>query len=91
MLTGKPKATFRGITHSVKHLAFSGDGKSLAAGGSYRDSVVTVWDVATSQEIASYMRSYDAILSIAFSPDCKTLAVGYEKKSIRLWDVPARK
>ena len=91
--TGKPTATFRGFgSYDVWYLTYSRDGKTLAAGWNYRkDSVATLWDIATNREIASYKTNDDRIRSMAFSPDGKTLAIGYEEKTIRLWDVPSRK
>jgi WD40 repeat protein len=86
--TGKPTTTFRGLSEIAGHLAFSCDGKTLAAGF---DSESTLWDIATGREIASFKTTDDGIHSMALSPDGKTLAIGYDKKTIRLWDVPAKK
>jgi WD40 repeat protein len=53
-------------------LAFSPDGRTLAAGGS--DSVVRTWDVKTGKGLHTFARHASPIHAIAFSPDGKTLA-----------------
>ncbi len=83
---------------------FSPDGKLLAAssgpkasaraaitGGLTARSVVTLWDVATRRELAALEGHTQAIPSIAFSPDGKTLATGSLDATLRLWDVASYK
>jgi WD40 repeat protein len=62
---------------------FSPDGRLLA---STNNSMVTVWDVASGQEVRNI---YDSALvrGIAFSPDSRLLASGSEDHTIKLWDV----
>ena len=64
----------------VKSVAFSPDGKTLAAG--YGDGVgggVVLWDVAARKRLADEPLPVKegAFTSVAFSPDGKTLAAGY--------------
>ena len=105
--SGKHVATFStgDFTGSTSSLAFSSDGKLLAA---YGDGRVKLWDVASRKHVAeidahesgSWVARYSAWGSeVAFSPDGKLLATGGTKWTIReaegdaevkLWDVASR-
>jgi serine/threonine protein kinase/WD40 repeat protein len=82
-------------------VAFSPDGKSLAACG-WRQTHASIWDLATGQEImnlkkpANFTSSWST--SIAFSPDGRSLAisggVAPSAKGIAdvvVWDLPTQK
>lgn len=85
--TGKPlEQVFVGLTGSVESLAFSPDGKYLAAAG--WDRTILVWDSATGRLAGPPLGGHtDTILSIAFSPNGKTIASASADKTIRLWDL----
>lgn len=72
----------------VRAVAFSPDGKLLAAGNRYH--TVRVWDVATKKEVVTLAGHMSDVWSIAFSPDGKTLAAAdtdWKKPSkVKLWD-----
>ena len=75
------------IAHTI---AFSPDAKAIAS-ASGTDAVVQLWDANTGVEISRYPRHNGWVLSIAFSPDDKTLASAGTDGSLRLWDVATGK
>jgi WD40 repeat protein len=77
----------REIAHT---LAFSPDGKAIAS-ASGTDAVVQLWDATSGREASPYPRHRGRVLSIAFSPDDRTLASAGTDGSLRLWDVATGK
>jgi len=79
----------------VSSLAFSLDGKTLAAGVSDRPGrdhepgLIVLWDAATGQRRLALTGHTNAVLSVAFSPDGKLLASGGLDRTVRLWDMTA--
>ena len=75
--------TLRGYAGSVLSIAFSPDGKYMAAGTS--EKAIVVWDTAK-WLIVSTMNDNDGDVSaLAFSSDGKLLASGHDDK-VYLWD-----
>ncbi|RKU06972.1 hypothetical protein C6501_18080 [Candidatus Poribacteria bacterium] len=86
--TGKQKTTLMG-EGSFNQLMFSPNGQILAT---INISGIKLWDINTKNfqdpELRCTITGYTPrVHSIAFSPDGKTLASGYERENIRLWDV----
>ena len=78
-----------GRAGTVNSVAFSPDGKILAAGSA--DGTVRLWDVTTRQQIGGPLKGNDGVVySVAFSPDGKILATGSIGGAVRLWDVTTR-
>jgi RNA polymerase sigma factor (sigma-70 family) len=70
-------------------LAFSPDGKTLAAGSgdlTAGDSDIRLWAVETGEELRRFRGHKGAVRTFAFAPDGKTLATGGADKTLRLWD-----
>ena len=87
--TGKLLATLTGAIEDVRAVAFSRDGRLLAAAGGLpgRKGEVKIFDVATRQERRVITGHRDCIYAVALSPDSKTVATSSYDKLIKLWDV----
>ncbi|HZZ80655.1 MAG TPA: DUF6807 family protein, partial [Gemmataceae bacterium] len=70
-MSAKP-VFLEGGAGEVRCVAFSPDGKQLAAGNRY--GTVRIWDVASRKEVKTITGHMGEVWSIAFSPDGKTLA-----------------
>ncbi len=91
--TGQVRMMLEG--DSFQSVAFSPDGKTLAALNGEGD--VQLWDLATNKVRATLQGhtkedietsgAAAGIMSIAFSPDGKTLAVAARDMTIKIWDV----
>jgi len=92
--TGKGIRTFKWRTAGVNSLAFSPDGKHLAATDYNLKSEFKLWEVATGQEVRTFKGHTLPVVSVVFSPDGKLLAssstkkadTGLTKGEVRLWD-----
>ncbi|HMF14910.1 MAG TPA: hypothetical protein VKE94_21490, partial [Gemmataceae bacterium] len=67
-INGRVRQTFQGHVGPVRCAALSSDGKNVLTGGS--DATVRLWDSATGKEITRLGEHADAIVAVAFTPDC---------------------
>ncbi len=74
-----------GQSNPIWMVAFTSDGRILAAAGSEND--VKLWDAAGTGDPGTFSGHTSKVTSIAISPDGKTLAAGAEDNTIKLWDL----
>ncbi|MEE2055867.1 WD40 repeat domain-containing protein, partial [Nocardiopsis tropica] len=74
-----------GLSISPRSSAFSPDGALLATGTN--DNMVLLWEVDTTELVATLTGHTNPVTAVAFSPDGSTLASGGDEESARLWDV----
>jgi WD40 repeat protein/transcriptional regulator with XRE-family HTH domain len=90
----RPIATLTGAAGYVESVAFSPDGRTLAAGSA--DKTVRLWDVTDPRHPAPLGRPLTGpaalVTSVTFSPDGTMLAAGSQDDKAWLWNVsnPAR-
>ena len=86
--TGKPLGTLTGLGVDLTRIAFSPDGKTLAA--SSNDNAVWLWELQTQQQIDPPIPGHErGLTGVVFSPDGRTLAMGGDH-TVQLWDVTSR-
>jgi WD40 repeat protein/tRNA A-37 threonylcarbamoyl transferase component Bud32 len=76
------------LTHTddAMTLAWSPDGKKMAVG--YRDSSITIWDVATTKPLRIFQGHSDPVYCVAWSPDGTRLASSADNKAfLQVWSV----
>jgi WD40 repeat protein len=75
------------IARGVHAVAFTPDGKALAAGGEY-DNNIRLWDLATGKPLREFVGHTGPVAAVEVTPDGKTLAsAGQWEPALRVWDV----
>ncbi|MGW4643360.1 caspase, EACC1-associated type [Sphaerisporangium sp. NPDC004334] len=78
------------LTQGVQSLAYSPDGRTLAAGSF--EGIVRLWDTRRNSLVDDRLSQPGSVPAIAFSPDGRTLATGGGGDTlIRLYDLATRK
>src|SRR5262249_36210609 len=68
-------------------VAFSPDGRFLAAAGGADTTEVKVWDVTNGREVFTLRGHTDTVLRIAFSPDGGRLASTGKDNKVKIWNL----
>lgn len=86
---GRIERTLHAMGGKVLSLAFSRDGRWLAAGN--QDSTLRVWDLSNQLGERTFFGRTREVRSVAFSPDARYLAAGGNAGMVTIWDVEAGK
>ena len=83
--TGREVDLLTEHTASVRSVAFSPDGSTLASGN--RDNTIRLWDMQTRTLRKTLTGHTGTVLNVVFSADGKTLASASADSTIRLWNM----
>lgn len=102
VVSGELKRTLQDNSGKVNFVAFSPDGHTLASAFCFADSAGTassanssgtssgtieLWDLTSGQMVRTVQEHAPCAVSLAFSPDGRTLAAGNADDTIKLWDI----
>jgi WD40 repeat protein len=82
--TGEEVKRLSGTKGYVKALAYSRDGRLLAAGDS--DGAIRCWETDSWKEVGTIGAHSKAVLSLAYSPEGSFLVSGSEEPRVRYWE-----
>jgi WD40 repeat protein len=89
--SGKLLQTFKGNPHHIKNIAFSPDGKLLAAGDD--DRKVKLWEIPSGKLLHTLNTGKYITDKVSFSPNGKYLAsaLSVSDKFLKIWEIPSGK
>jgi WD40 repeat protein len=73
-----------GAGSEIYGLAFAPDGARLAA--AHNDSTVSVWDVASGEQVHDFFVRDASAMGLTYSPDGRCLATAQADGAVYLWD-----
>src|SRR5262249_20939675 len=87
-VTGRELRRFEHPPVCIAALAFSPDGKALAAASSFSTDTgkLVLWDAETGKAVRTRTLEWAGVGSLLFSRDGKRLITGHKDGSIRFWD-----
>jgi WD40 repeat protein len=83
--TGKLRSRLTGLTAGINALAFSPDGRILAAAGVNR--CIKLWDMVQSKEQTTVSDDVGFVKALAFSRDGAWLAFAGSDDTVKIWDI----
>jgi WD40 repeat protein len=81
----KTGALLHSLGDSMDSVAWSPDGKLIAAGSEYE--YATVWDAATGELVYTLQGHGEVVFATAFSPDGRFLATGSFSGEVKIWSL----
>jgi WD40 repeat protein len=87
--TGHPVAGFRDLGDRRSAMAFSADGRFLAAGDLKGE--IRLWEVGTGRAAGQFKGHATAVHGLAFSPDGRHLASASKDRTVKVWEVATGK
>jgi WD40 repeat protein len=85
--TGTQRQAFRGYHGGVRSVAFSPDGRTVAAGDEWGRALL--WEVPSGQ-LRALLRGYSGrTTSLAFAAGGRVLVCGYVNGTVQFWDLPS--
>ena len=85
--TGAHLRTLEGHRDTVRSVAFSQDGQTVASGSDPKDRTIRLWDARTGAHLRTLEGHTGAVDSVVFSPDGQTLASGSWDDTVLLWEL----
>lgn len=89
--TNAPIRIIKGRFPDLRALAFSSDGRFIAAGYNEGDSRIDLWSVQSGSLAKQFGEDSDYVRSLAFSPDGRMVVSGHMADDIKLWDAKTGK